>query len=105
MEEVYLLILFALTSLGLYAAGRRGLGLPRRGLRPALLRMLECVGLTLVLAIFNMAVGFGLVLALRPFTGSFLSLYLNTDSTLLTLSLLQAIALQWWMREGEDAGG
>ena len=101
MDQVYLLILFAVTSLALYAAGRRGLGLPRRGIRPALGRMLECVGLTLALAVVNMLVGFALVLALRPFTGSFLSLYLNTDSTLLTLSLLPAIAVQWWIRDGD----
>ena len=64
--------------------------------------MLECVGLTVVLAALNLAVGFVLVLALRALTGSFVSLYLNTDGALLVLALLQAIVLQWWLSAGEE---
>ena len=101
MEAYYLLLLFGVTSPALYLAATRGLGARREALRPALARMLECVGLAIVLAALNVAVGFLIVLALRRLTGSFVSLYLNTDGTLLALSLLQAIALQWWMREGE----
>ena len=102
MEAYYLLLLFGMTSAALYLAATRGLGTRRDALRPALGRLLECVGLAIVLAALNLAVGFLLVLALRRLTGSFVSLYLNTDGTLLALSLLQAIVLQWWMwdREG-----
>ena len=101
MEALYLVLLFGLTSSALYLAGTRRLGLGRGGLRPAVVRMLECIGLVLGLVAFNLAAGFLLVLALRRMTGSFVSLYLNTDVTLLAMSLAQAIALQWWMRDGE----
>jgi hypothetical protein len=102
VESYYLLLLSGLTSAVLYLAGTRGLGLRPGALGPALIRMLECVGLALVLAALNVGAGFLLVLALRRLTGSFVTLYLNTDATLLVLSLLQAVALQWWMREGEE---
>lgn len=102
MEPYYLLLLFGLTSVALYVAGTRGLALRRGALRPALVRMLECVGLAIVLAAMNVAAGFLLVLALRRLTGSFVTLYLNTDATLLALSVLQAIVLQWWMTDRES---
>lgn len=101
MEAYYLLLLFAVTSVALYLAGTRGLRLRRGALRPALGRMLECLGLAIALTIVNVAVGFLLVLALRRLTGSFVSLYLNTDGALVVLSALQAVVLQWWMRDGE----
>lgn len=102
MESYYLLLLFSLTSVALYLAGTRGLALRRSALRPALGRMLEWAGLAIALALLNVAVGFLLVLALRRLTGSFVTLYLNTDATLLALSVLQAVVLQWWMRDRED---
>jgi hypothetical protein len=102
VEAYYLLLLFAVTSAAISVVATRGLGARRYALRPALARMLECVGLTIVLGALNVAVGFLLVLALRKLTGSFVSLYLNTDGTLLALSLLQAIVLQWWMAAGEE---
>ena len=102
MESYYLLLLFAVTSLALYVGGLRGLGLRRSALPAALARVVECAGLAIVLAAVNVAVGFLLVLALRPLTGTFVSLYLNTDATLVGLSVLQAVALQWWMRDRED---
>lgn len=102
MEPIYLLLLFGVTSLALYLGATRGLGARRDALRPALGRMLECVGLAIVLAALNVAVGFLFVLALRRLTGSFVSLYLNIDGTLLVLSLLQAIVLQWWLSAGEE---
>lgn len=102
MEPYYLILLFGLTSPALYLAATRRLGARRAALRPALARMVECVGLAIVLAAFNLAVGFLLVLALRRLTGSFVSLYLNTDGTLVALSVLQAIALQWWLAASDE---
>jgi len=104
VEAYYLLLLFGVTSAAFYLTATRGLGARRYALRPALFRMLECVGLAIVLGAVNVAVGFLLVLALRRLTGSFVSLYLNTDGTLLVLSLLQAVVLQWWMRDTEGDG-
>ena len=101
MEGVYLLFLLAGTSGALYLAGTRRMGLPRLALVGAVSRALELVGLTLGLAALNLAVGVVIVLAVRWLTGSFVSLYLNTDGTLLPLSALQAVVFQWWMQSRE----
>jgi hypothetical protein len=103
IEQAFLPMLFLLTSAALYVIATRGLGLPKATLGGALRAVLECAGLTLVLAAANVAAGFVLVLLLRRVTGSFLSLYVNTDLVILALALLQAVALQWWMA-GEDPG-
>ena len=102
MEAYYVLLPVALTSLALYLAATRGLGARREALRGALARVVECAGLAILLAAANLAVGFLLVHALRRLTGTFVSLYLNTDGTLIGLAVLQAIALQWWLRDGEE---
>ena len=102
MEPYYLLLLFAVTSLALYGAGIRS-GLSGRALRGAASRVLECAGLAVILLVVNLAAGFLLVLALRGLTGAFVSLYLNTDAVLAGMSVLQAIALQWWMGDDADA--
>lgn len=105
MESLYLLLLFAVTSLALVAAGRRVLGLRARALPRALSRVLECAGLAILLVVLNVGTGFVLVLALRKLTGTFVSLYLNTDVMLVVLSVLQAVGLQWWMAAGDGDGG
>jgi hypothetical protein len=101
VEAYYVLLPVAATSLLAFIAARRGLGARTAALRSALARMAELVGLAIVMAAANLAAGFLLVLALRRITGTFVSLYLNTDGTLLALSLLQAAVLQWWLRDGE----
>ena len=95
-----MLLPVAVTSLLIAAAATR-FGGRVRALPAALARMAELVGLAIVLAAANLAAGFVLVLALRRLTGTFVSLYLNADATLIALSLLQAVVLQWWMRDGE----
>ena len=90
-----------MTSAALYVAATRVLGARRGALRPALAACWSGSASSSLLVAFNLAVGFVLVLALRKLTGSFVSLYLNTDGALLALSLLQAAVLQWWMRETE----
>jgi uncharacterized membrane protein len=102
VEAYYLVLLFGVTSLLLYLAGTRVLGTRRGALRPALGRMVEFAGLAIGVAAVNVAVGFLLVLALRRLTGSFVSLYLNTDVALLVLSLVQASALQWWLAAADE---
>lgn len=96
MPSLYLLGLCLLTTAVAIWLGRRR-GLPRAALFVAVGRVLECVGLAMVLLAVNVIVGMAAVLALRFLTGRFLSLYPNTDITLLVLSLLQALLLQaWW---------
>ena len=99
MEDAFLPLLFAAGSLLLLFVGGRGLGLPRARIGAVLARVVEWAGLATMIAVANVASGFLLVLALRRLTGQFLSIYLNTDVTLLAVSALQAAALQWWMEE------
>jgi hypothetical protein len=101
MDTLYLIGLVALTSALVWVAGRRFLGLPTSLLRPALRRLLEWVGLTVLLYALNLFAGFVLVLVLRRLTGSFVSMYVNTDATLALLSAFQALVFQWWRAESE----
>ena len=98
-EEAVLPAVFALGSAILLLAGARVLGLPPRRIGTALARVVEWAGLAALAAIANLALGFALVLVVRRLTGSFVTLYVNTDVTLFAVSALQAAALQWWMEE------
>ena len=91
----------AVTSALVWVIGRRGLGLRSSALRPALVRLLEWAGLTAVFYAVNLFAGFLAVLALRKLTGSFISIYVNTDATLALLSAFQALVFQWWRAESE----
>jgi hypothetical protein len=100
-DALYLIGLVALTSGLVWVIGRRGLGLRSSAVRPALVRLLEWVGLSVVFYAVNLFVGFLAVLALRKLTGSFISMYVNTDTTLALLSACQALVFQWWRAESE----
>jgi hypothetical protein len=100
-EGLYLIGLVALTSAVVWAIGRRGLGLRSSAIRPALVRLLEWAGLTAVFYAVNLFVGFLAVLVLRKLTGSFISIYVNTDATLALLSAFQAVVFQWWRADSE----
>jgi len=105
VTTVFVLALVGLTSLMAYVAGVRRLGLRGAGVRAAAGRMLECFGLVLVFSGLNLAVGFLGVLCLRSLTGRFISLYLNTDVSLVILSLVQAVVFQWWRATGVRGKG
>ena len=100
-DSLYLLGLVALTSWLAWRAGRRWARLDKAPLRPALVRLLEWAGLTVGFYVLNVLVGFAAVLVLRKLTGSFISMYVNTDATLPLLSALQAVTFQWWRAESE----
>ncbi|MGZ3489536.1 MAG: hypothetical protein ACXVBY_22075 [Isosphaeraceae bacterium] len=88
----------ALTSLGAYLIGTRGLSLRKSKLAPALLETLECLGLTVIFLAGNLAAGSMLILGLRAFTGQFISVYWLNDISLLVFSVLQALAFYCWRR-------
>jgi hypothetical protein len=96
MQQVFVLALVGLTSLGAYLVGAKGLKLPGSGIRKAISKMLECLGVTFVFLGVNIAVGVIVILAARVVTGEFVSIYLASDGTLLVLSLIQGLAFQWW---------
>jgi cellulose synthase/poly-beta-1,6-N-acetylglucosamine synthase-like glycosyltransferase len=101
MAGLYLLGLCGLTTaVALWLGQRRGLR--ASSLSAAFFRVLECVGLAVLLFAANVVSGMAIVLALRALTGRFLSLYANTDITLIVLSFLQAILLQAWFAGAGD---
>jgi hypothetical protein len=62
------------------------------------------VGLTVLFVLLNTAAGAALTLIARAALRRFVSLYLVTDSVLLSLSALQAVAFRfWWRIDGNDA--
>jgi hypothetical protein len=95
VDTLVLLAPVALTTMGAYLLGRRR-GQRRTALRDVLARLCECVGLTVLFVLLNTAVGAALTLAARAMLHRFVSLYLVTDSVLLSLSAMQAVAFRWW---------
>ncbi|MGH8065894.1 MAG: hypothetical protein ACRERE_11825 [Candidatus Entotheonellia bacterium] len=99
MGPVFILIIAGLTSVGIFVLGVTRLRLSKSGLWLAVGKTCECVGLTLVFLLLNLAVGGLAILAGRSLSGRFVSLYLVSDITLLMLALLQALTFQAW-RDG-----
>jgi hypothetical protein len=99
LEALYVLSLAAASSLLAGVLALRVLRLRSAALRPALVRLLEWAGLTAGFYALNLALGVLAVAALRKATGSFVSMYLNTDTTVVLLSALQAVVFQWWRAE------
>ena len=97
MDQIFLLLLVAFTSVGAVWVGIKAFGLSTSALRHAIGKTLDGIGLTLVFLGVNLTVGGIAILAIRVVTGQFLSLYILTDETLLGLSLLQGlVVLTWW---------
>jgi hypothetical protein len=99
LESLYVVGLVTASSLLAGVLAFRILRLRSSALRPALLRLLEWAGLTAAFYALNLALGVVAVAGLRKASGSFVSMYLNTDTTLVLLSSLQAAVLQWWRAE------
>ena len=93
---VFMLVLVGLTSIGAYLVGVTWLRFPGRTLRPALDKMLECVGTTLIFVVLNLVLATTIILTMRKLTGRFVSVYVVNDITWLGLSLLQGVTFQWW---------
>lgn len=96
MEQIFLLLLAAFTSVAAYLGGVTRFGLSRRALRAAGLSALQFVGMGIVFLLVNLAVGLVAVLAIRSFTAGFLSVYLLNDPSLILLSALQGITFECW---------
>jgi hypothetical protein len=99
MGSLLILAVVALTSAGAYIFGLARLRSSRSGLWGALGKTCECLGLTLVFCVLNLAVAMCAILAMRSLSGHFVSLYIASDTTFFMLSLLQALTFQAW-REG-----
>ncbi len=99
MESPFILVVAALTSAGAYIFGIARLRFSRSGIWGALGKTCECLGLTLLFSVVNLAVAMFAILAMRSLSGHFVSLYIAADTTFFMLSLLQALTFQAW-REG-----
>jgi hypothetical protein len=99
LEALFILVVAGLTSAGAYVFGIARLRFSKSGLWLALGKTCECLGLTLVFCVLNLAVATVAILAMRSLSGQFVSLYIASDTTFLMLSLLQALTFQAW-REG-----
>jgi len=64
--------------------------------------MLESVGTTLVLLTINLAVATTVVLVVRGLTGTFVSVYISDDVTLVGLAILQSLTPQWWRESSRN---
>lgn len=105
MDAAYVLALIAVTTSIAFLGGRTRWGLPAAGFRRAAGRVLEWLGLAVFFLAANVGLGFLAVLALRRLTGAFISMYSNTDLSILFLSLVQAVLFQWWRAGGRDPAG
>ena len=105
MEQPFVPALVVLTSVGAYVFGIKRLGWSGMGIRSALSRMLECVGMILVFFLVNLAAGVMAILAVRLLTRGFVPLYLIGDETLLVLSLLQGLAFYLWRESSRPWSG
>jgi hypothetical protein len=103
MDQMFILIMTGLTSVGAYIIGVKWLRLSRYGLWLALGKTCEAMGLTLVFFFLNLFVGVSVVFAGRFFMGAFVSLYHMSDVTLLALSLLQALTFQAWRADSRPS--
>jgi hypothetical protein len=99
LESLYVLGLVVASSLVVGVVARRVFRLRATALRPALVRLLEWAGFTVGFYVLNLLLGVLAVVVLRKVRGGFVSLYLNTDDTIVLLSALQAAVLQWWRAE------
>jgi hypothetical protein len=98
MDQVFLLLLTATTSLGAVVLGVRALGLSRGSLKAAGHCALELVGASVVFFVVNLVVGLPVILAVRALTSQFLSVYLLDDLMLVALSTLQGLVFCCWRR-------
>ena len=97
MISIVIVLLVGLTSLFGYVIGARKLNLRGTHLRWAVRRLLEGLGLAVIFFAANLSGWIVAILAIRTFTGWFVSVYLFNDVTVGALSLLQGLTFQWWL--------
>jgi hypothetical protein len=101
MQQLFLFFLAFASSAGAYAfAKRRGIS-DCNGLYSAAVTILECLGTAMVFFAFNVAIGTGIILAIRSATTIFVTVYPVSSPLLFGLSFLQGFVFQLWWRNGE----
>ncbi len=97
MEQYFIVVPIILSSTCAIVLSKRACR-SWKGLMVAAAKMLECVGATVIFLAANILAAIAVIFALRLLAGgrAYVSLYLANDVILLVLSLLQAMAFQWW---------
>jgi hypothetical protein len=101
--ELLLVGVVAFTSLAAYGLAVKGLGLSTVGLRSAVGRMLECVGIALIFAIVNFGVAAAVIFGVRALSSGFISLYWLDDVAWWALSVLQGLTWSLWREMGSGS--
>lgn len=96
IEQAFLLVLTAVTSVAAYALGVGRLGLEPGRLAAAVLFVFQLVGMSTLFFVANLGLGLVCVLAVRGATGTFVSAYLLNDVTLCLLSAAQGVCFECW---------
>ena len=102
MEDYFILLPLALTSVAMAALEARRQPRAAASLRAAAVKAAEAVGLTVLFFLANVATGALISVLARTLGLGFISIYLNTDITLLVVSLLQALVYQRWRESRAD---
>ena len=99
MDSLGCFLILVPTSFGAYFAARRLGPLRLAELRPAALDVVDCIGVSVLFLVCNLALGAGLLLGFRALTGRFVSVYVLNDVTMPILSSVQALVfIRWWER-------
>ncbi len=96
MVELMILISVGFTSGGLYLIGVKLRGLPRNLLSQAFGKLLECVGMTVIVFLVNGAILLVPVLMFQDSLAAAFPHYVASDVAVLALSFLQTVIFQWW---------
>jgi hypothetical protein len=91
LDQVFLPLLIATSSLAAVVIGIRGFGLSRAGLRVGTQRALELIGASVAFFLLNLAVALPIILAVWTLTSGFVSVYVLNDRMLVVLSAVQGI--------------
>jgi hypothetical protein len=99
MNQILISSLVAVTSTAAYLIMSRGRQLNVHALWHAFGGLLDWIGLFTLFLVANLGIGVALILLVRGFTPSFVSLYELQNLLLLVLSGVQAFVFQqWWTR-------
>jgi hypothetical protein len=103
MEPVFVLGVAASTSLAIFLVCRQWLRFTSAGLRRAVGQTLETVGLSILFYALNVLCGVGLALLMRNVGSTFVSLYVNTDASLMVFAALQGLIVELWRRSEQSS--
>ena len=104
METAIVAALVTVTSLAAAWLARRHRPLSAARLGVALATAMEAVGWCVLFFVVNVGVGLLAILAVRVFAGTFVSVYVLNDTSLVVLSALQGLIVSGYRAAGSMKG-